>query len=91
MHRLVRSGLLQIGQRLLPDNLLRVLVRDARNMRLRLLAVEQRGGLLEGLPLRLDAVEVDEDDLEGDPADVDDVVFPGDGLCGVALVIVVTM
>ena len=87
MHRLVRGGLLQIGQWLLPDDLLRVLVRDARNMRLRLLAVEQRGGLLEGLPLRLDAVEVDEDDLEGDPADVDDVVFPGDGLCGEVLVI----
>ena len=30
-------------------------------------------------------------DLDQNPHAVDDVVFPGDGLCGVALVIVVRM
>ena len=73
MHRLVRSGLLQIGQRLLPDNLLRVLVRDARNMRLRLLAVEQRGGLLERAVLRLHDEDVAEHELEDNPDDVDNL------------------
>ena len=38
-----------------------------------LVTVEQRGSLLESPVLRLDDEEVEEDELEGDPADVDDL------------------
>lgn len=49
------------------------------------LAVEQGGSLLERETLRLDDEEVEEDELEGDPAAVDDIVLPaqiieGDGV-----------
>ena len=37
------------------------------------IAVEQRGGLLEREVLRLNDEDVEEDELEGDPATVDDL------------------
>lgn len=57
---------------LLVQNVVRAHLCDARrtNLRGRILAVEQRGGLFEREALRLNDEEPQEDELERDPADV---------------------
>jgi len=54
-------------------------LRNIRNTRLGLVAVEDLGNLLERGTLGLDVEEVDDDELEGDPAAVNGVEFPAGG------------